>query len=404
MGKMARQVLSNATILTDDDLEVVRGHLVIEDGLVKEISDGSPEGRATDLKGGFIIPPFINFHTHVVDSVAKELYVSKTQSQVVGPGGVKLRMLGSSSTKMMVEATQNTLQDMIRTGTLAHCDFREGGVQGVELLRKISRPPLISKILGRFSSFSELSGVLKKADGVGLPRMDAFPQAQMRRVSEATRKAKKIFGIHVAETSHERAAFIREFGKSEIDQAIDLNCSFVVHATHAEKEELLKLKEKKIPVVFCPRSNSLLGVGVPPIDLALEVGLDFFFGTDNAMLCQPDMFEEISFAWKCLRRVDTKSGPEEARKMLIAATTKPLGLFRPPWGPIAEGNKATFMVLARGHNLMHLSEVHAGLLNRARADNIRSIYLNGNNYKLRSQRNFHKVQMNFACRMREHES
>ncbi len=374
---MAKQALSNATILTGEDLELVRGHLVIEDGIISEVSEGAPSRRTIDLKGGFIIPPFVNSHTHVVDSVAKELYVSKTQPQVVGPGGVKLRALSSSSTKMMVEATRATLHDMVRTGTLAHCDFREDSAQGIELLRKISRPPLVSKILGRFSKFTELSTVLRKADGVGLPRMDAFPQSQMRQISEKTRKAKKLFGVHVAETADEKAAFIRKFGKSEVDQAIDLDCSFAVHATHADKDELVGLKDKGIPAIFCPRSNSLLGVGVPPIGLALEIGMEFFFGTDNAMLCQPDMFEELSFAWKCLRRADTSSGPEEARKMLMAATTRPLGLFELPWGPISEGNVATFLVLARGHNLQHLSDVHAGLLNRARADNVRSIYLNG---------------------------
>lgn len=374
---MAKQVLSNVTMLSGDELEVVRGYLVIKNGLISEISEGTPKGSATNLKGGFIIPPFVNSHTHVVDSVAKELYVSKTQPQVVGPNGAKLHALSSSPPKMLAEATKATLRDMIRTGTLAHCDFREGGVKGVDFLRKISRPPLISKILGRFSRIDDFPEVLRRSDGIGLPRMDAFPQKEMGQVAKEVRKAKKLFGVHVAETGDEKAEFIRKFGKGEVDQAIDLNCSFVVHATHADTDELSRLKAKKIPVVFCPRSNSLLGAGVPPIDLALEVGTDFLFGTDNAMLCQPDMFEEISFAWKCLRRADTGSGSEEARKMLMAATIKPIELFDLPWGPIAEGERATFIILARRHNLQHLSDVHAGLVNRARADNVRSIYLNG---------------------------
>ncbi len=301
---MARQVLSNAIILGGDELEATRGYMVIEDGLIDEICTGRPSGRATDLKGGFIIPPFVNSHTHVVDSVAKELYVSRTQPEVVGPHGEKFRALSSSSPKETAEATRATLRDMVSTGTLAHCDFREGGIQGVNFLKKISSPPLISRILGRFSGAGELAKVLSKADGIGLPRMDAFPAREMRHAAEMALRAKKLFSVHVSETAEETAAFIRKYGSGEVDQAADLKCSFVVHATHSGRDELLKLKAAGIPIVFCPRSNSLLGAGVPPIGLALELGNDFFFGTDNAMLCQPNMFEEISFAWKCLRRAD----------------------------------------------------------------------------------------------------
>jgi len=121
----------------------------------------------------------------------------------------------------------------------------------------------------------------------------------------------------------------------------------------------------------------LLGVGVPPIEVALEMENEFFFGTDNAMLCQPNMFEELSFAWSCLRRVDTGAGTEEARAILKAATIGPLELFKLPWGSIDEGKRATFMVLSRGNNLLNISDVYAGLINRARADNIKTIYLDG---------------------------
>ncbi|MFH1820921.1 MAG: amidohydrolase family protein [Methanobacteriota archaeon] len=374
---MSKQVMSNATILAGEELEITRGYLVIEDGMVSEISGGSTQRRSTNLNGAFVISPFVNAHTHVADAVAKELYLGKAQPQVVGPGGEKFKALNSSPPRAMEEATKATLQDMVSTGTLAHCDFREGGVQGVNFLKRVSPSKVVSRILGRFSKISELSNVLAKADGLGLPRVDAFPQDEMRLASGRALKAKKLFGVHVAETADEKAAFFRKFGKSEVDQSIDINCSFVVHATHSSEEDLSRLKKSKIPVVFCPRANSLLGVGVPPIGLALKTGADFFFGTDNAMVCQPNMFEEISFAWKCLRRADTSSGSEEARKMLAAATIGPLGLFNLPWGPITEGQSATFMVISRGNNLLHLSDVYSGLVNRARADNIRAIYLDG---------------------------
>ncbi|MEM3452230.1 MAG: amidohydrolase family protein [Candidatus Hadarchaeum sp.] len=374
---MAREILSNAVILTGRELEITRGYMVIEDDVIKEISEGSPQRRAVNLNGGFIIPPFINAHTHVVDSVAKELYLGKNQTQVVGPQGLKFRVLERSAPVQKAQATKATLQDMLATGTLAHCDFREEGVDGVNFLRGIILPPLTSIILGRFSKVEEMLKVLSISDGLGIPSLDAFSEEVLEEASVAAREAKKFFAVHVAENAHEVLAFKKKHHRSEVEQAIKLRFTFVVHATHCSEEELLRLKANKTPVVFCARSNSLLGVGVPPINLALKTGTEFFLGTDNAMVCQPDMFEEISFAWRCLRRDNTAAGSEEAKSLLAAATVKPLSLFNLPWGPVEEGQKATFLILARKSNLLHLSDVYAGLVNRARADNIRAIYFNG---------------------------
>jgi hypothetical protein len=100
-------------------------------------------------------------------------------------------------------------------------------------------------------------------------------------------------------------------------------------------------------------------------------------GTDNVTVCQPNMFEELSFAWACLRRADSRAGGEEARKLLCSVTVEARKLFALSWGSVHEGSPATFMVLGRRQNLLNLTDVHAGIVNRARADNIREIYLDG---------------------------
>ena len=364
---VVRQVLSNAVILEGERLEITEGYLVIRDGTIEEISEGAPPGRATDLKRGFVLPPFVNAHTHVVDSVAKELYLGKRQPQVVGPRGEKFRALSESPLREAVAATRATLRDMLHTGTLAHCDFREGGAVGVDLLRRVSQTPVTSIILGRPLKFEELPKVLTKADGIGLPSLDAFGRDELEEIAAQTKRANKFFAVHVAETA----------SGDEVNRALELDPSFVVHATHATEQDFSLIQERGTPVIFCPRANSLLGVGPPPIHLALAAGVRFCLGTDNAMVCQPNMFEELSFAWAHLRRVDTTAGSGEARKLLQAATVDPLRLFDLPWAPVMEGGSATFVVLGRGNNLLNLSDVYAGLINRARADNIRAIYANG---------------------------
>ena len=374
---MARQVFSNAVILEGEELEVVRGYLVVSGDVIEKISEGSPPGRANDLKHGFIMPPFVNAHTHVADSVAKELYLGKTQPEVVGPEGEKFKALSSHPTKEIVAATRATLRDMLRTGTIAYCDFREGGEAGVDLLRRSSIPPLRSIILGRPHNLRELPRVLAKADGVGLPSLDAFSSDELIKIASQTRRANKLLSVHVAETRAAQDSSLRSGGMGEVERALELNPTFIVHATHASEQDFLLLRKNDVPAVFCPRANNILGVGNPPIHLALAAGARFCFGTDNAMVCQPNIFEELSFAWACLRGATTSAGSEEAREFLKAATVEPTKVFGLPWGGIAEGGKATFLVLARGENLLNISDVYAGLVNRARADNLRAIYVDG---------------------------
>ena len=365
---MTKRVLSNVTILEGEELELTRGYLVVRNGSIEKISEGSPSGRVIDLKRGFILPPFVNAHTHVADSVAKELYLGRTQPQVVGPSGEKFLAMRSRSHSELLASIRATLRDMFSTGTLAHCDFKEGGAKGVELLREASHKAVKSVIMGRPFAHEELNVILKKSDGIGLPSLDAFDEEGLRSISEQTKRVKKLLSVHVAELTSAR---------DEVERALELGPSFIVHATHANREDFVSVQKNDVPVVFCPRANSLLGVGVPPIHLALATNARFCIGTDNATVCQPNMFEELSFAWACLRRADSAAGGEEARKLLKAATVEPIKLFNLPWGPVKEGGSATFMVLTRGNNLANLTDVHAGLVNRARADNIRAIFARG---------------------------
>jgi len=376
-NNLANQVLSNAILLEGDKLEVTCGYLAIRGGVIEEIGEGVPPKRAKDLKRAFVLPPFVNAHTHIADSVAKDIYLGKAQPQVVGPKGIKFKELLSRTEEEITASVRATLKDMLKTGTLAHCDFREGGLSGVKLLRRASDSPVSSIILGRPTPAAELDAILKASDGIGLPSLEDFDPAALKRTARKVLTAKKILAIHVAETADAQRASINATGKSEIKRALELNPSFVVHGTWAPGEDLDILCRADVHIVFCARANSLLGVGMPPIHLALAKGVKFCLGTDNVTVCQPNMFEELAFVWACLRRASSDVGSEAARELLRAATVGPMRLFDLPWGPIKEGNPATFMVLARRQNLVNLTDVHAGLVNRARSDNIGAIYLNG---------------------------
>lgn len=358
--------ISNARILEGEELEVVEGYLEIREGRIEEVGSGFTPRSDLDLKGGFVLPPLVNAHTHLADSVARELYSGRTQEETVGPGGLKFRVLEETPERELVREMRLTLAGMLRTGTLAHCDFREGGRRGVELLRKASWEGK-SLVLGRPLAGERVEELLSEADGVGLPSLTQYPLGELRRLSREARRRGKLLSSHVAELP-------RRAGE-EIRRALELKLSFAVHLTHAE--DLSPFRKRGIPAVFCPRSNLLLSTGIPPIGAAIEEGLPFMLGTDNASVCTPNLWEELKFAWACVRRENPRAGGEEARALLRAATLEPARLFGLPWGPLQEGGEATFLLLSAGGELRNLKDPYAGVVSRTQPENLRAVWWRG---------------------------
>jgi cytosine/adenosine deaminase-related metal-dependent hydrolase len=363
------QVLCNALILEGRELEVSRGSLILRGGRIEKILRGFPpkKGSCIDLKRGLVLPPFVNSHTHVGDSPLREEYLGKTQEEVVGPGGVKFRVERLPLQKVS-EVIRKTLVRMLEAGTLAHCDFREGGVAGVKQLRHLSIRPLRSIILGRPDGSPQ--DVLKWSDGLGFPSLEAMEKFRGLVPPEG-----KFLSVHVSETRAAEEGSVREFGRGEVRRALEFNPSFLVHGTWASEEDYKLLAKSGVPIVFCPRANHLLGCGSPPISRALSLGVRFFLGTDNVMVAEPDMFSELSFAWALVRKENSRAGEEEARKLLGAATVEPASFFRLSWGPLEEGAEATFMVL--DDVFWGARRAIAAVVNRASRDDLRCMYVKG---------------------------
>jgi len=59
--------------------------------------EGKKEGK---FEGRVVLPSFVNAHTHIGDSIAKEAYVGLTLEQTVDPHtGLKTKILQSSTKK-----------------------------------------------------------------------------------------------------------------------------------------------------------------------------------------------------------------------------------------------------------------------------------------------------------------
>ena len=52
------------------------------------------------------------------------------------PNGIKHQLLQQATKTEIVEGMKSSIQKMILSGTYCFCDFREGGIKGVDLLTR----------------------------------------------------------------------------------------------------------------------------------------------------------------------------------------------------------------------------------------------------------------------------
>jgi cytosine/adenosine deaminase-related metal-dependent hydrolase len=105
---------------------------------------------------------------------------------------------------------------------------------------------------------------------------------------------------------------------------------------HADQEHLDRVAAQSVPVAVCPRANTVLDVGEPPIRELLD-HTTVALGTDNVMLNAPSMFREMAYTAK---RFDVT-----AREVLRMATTAGAEIAGLDCGVIAPDRRAALVVL-----------------------------------------------------------
>ncbi|PSQ06544.1 nucleoside deaminase [Halobacteriales archaeon QS_6_71_20] len=302
------------TVLVGRDFDAVEGRVVAEDGEIVAVEE---ESVASD---DVVSPAFVNAHTHIGDSVAKEAGRGLDLDALVAPpDGLKHRILRRTSTEEKVAAMRRSLRHMHATGTTAHVEFREGGVAGVEAIREASEGvPVDSVVLGR-EEIAAMEHPFAAGFGASGARDGDFTAER-----NATRRTGKTFGIHAGERDD-----------LDVGAAMDLDPDHLVHMVHANETQLDRLADAEWPVAVCPRSNLVTGVGVPPLRELMD-RTTVALGTDNVMLNSPSMLREMAFAAKLTEA--------SAVEVLRAATVNGAELAGLDCGLIEPGRPARLVV------------------------------------------------------------
>ncbi|MDF9746829.1 amidohydrolase family protein [Natrinema salsiterrestre] len=331
------------TILRGREFEPVEGRVVVDDdGRIEAIEETSTE--SDDI----ILPAFVNAHTHIGDSIAKEAGGGLSLEELVAPpDGLKHRLLRAASRDELVTAMAQSLRFMQRAGTAACLDFREGDVDGVSMLEAAADGLPIDAL-----SFARGSvDAMRAGDGFGASGAN---DSEFGREREATREAGKPFGIHAGEVD-----------ESDIDPALDLEPDFLVHMVHPEAHHLERVAEQEVPIVVCPRSNLVTDVGLSPYE-ELSERTTLALGTDNVFLNSPSMFREMEF----LAKLSELPAPE----ILRAATINGAEIAGLEYGLLEPGRDARLLVLdGASDNLVGARDPVRAVVRRAGVDDVREV-------------------------------
>ena len=227
--------------------------------------------------------------------------------------------------------------------------------------------------------------VLDVSDGLGISGTNENTDRSLAEYSKAVTNyngrtslgTKRLLAIHTAESQETAALSIKKSGLTEVERAIKfLQPDFVVHMTQATAKDIAAIATNKIGIVVCPRSNGLLGCGVPRIADMINNGCVVGLGTDNVMLNSPDLFKEMDYIWKVSRATGVHQ--ISARDILKMATVNGAEILHLNSGCIEPGRSADMMFIDKSHvDLFPIHDPYASIVQRAGQSSIMGLMING---------------------------
>jgi len=386
--------ITNVSLLLGRDLEYVeQGYIEIEDGIIRSTAAGTYKGagKKTDAKGFIVIPGFINAHTHIADSIGKDIAVEHRLDARVHPVfGVKKKILQKSLPEHLKAFIRNSAVSMMRKGIVAFADFREDELDGIRLLKDaVEGLPIKCVALGRINYYSnptdvpglptekeeQAKHIVEVAEGFGISGANENTDAALAQYRQLA--GKKLIAIHAAE-SKETVEFSKlHTGRGEVDRIAEhLRPNFVVHMTNATEDEMSLVAKNGTGIVICPRANGVLGAGIPKVGQMLRQNCLVGIGTDNVMLNSPDILRELDYIWKASRA--TEGEMLKAQELLKMVTINSAQILRLNNGCIEAGRAADLIFIDKKHaDLYPMHDPYAAIVHRLSQSSIRAVMING---------------------------
>ena len=387
-------ILKNISLLYGNDLKFIEStNVKITKQKFQKINQKitSSKEKIFDCKGLLLIPGLINSHTHIGDSIGKDISLNSDVDARIHPvSGIKKKILTETPKKQLARFMRKSAISMLKKGITTFVDFREGGIAGIQLLKYALRGlPIRAVILGRIDYYqtiheikdntpmpklyqTELDLLLRNCDGVGISGANENSNSNLQTYS----KIKELRVIHSAETLQSYSLSKKYFGKTEPKRALLAKPTFLVHMTFASKSDLREASKKTRGIVICPRANAALAEGIPDIELMEKTNCNLAIGTDNVMINSPNLFREMDYLWKVSMGLHKKR--IDPKKILKMTTVNAGKILQQKIGSIKEGFLADCIFLEKKSlDLDPLNNPYAAVVLRATENSIKAVMIGG---------------------------
>jgi cytosine/adenosine deaminase-related metal-dependent hydrolase len=327
-----------------------------------------------------MMPGFINSHVHIGDNFAKELGFNKELGEIVAPPfGLKHKLLRQTPKDIKINGIQNAVLEMLSNGITFFIDFREEGVDGLKLLKTALTDSSINFLaLGRFMDESEIESIFDIADGVGLSSYKQITSSNKKFIVSAKHKFKKIIACHCAEKIRSENLIDKIFNDNIVD--------VIIHGTKFTKKDLEKINRYNKSLVLCPRCNGYFGTGFPPISEVINLKIPISLGTDNLMVNNTDLFEEIRYLYRisrvlCNYNKELQVSSKDLLKMITINAAKNFNLEK-EFGSISIGKFADVFLIDLGSPNLFSSKLDSNniynlITQRTKSENIKKTFIKG---------------------------
>jgi len=356
------------------------GGLLIENGRIAAcgdyaaVLDACPGARTRDLRGGFVLPGFIDTHVHY------------PQIRILGGLGYSLldwlekRTLPEearfASPDYAAAVASEFVNALLAHGTTAALVFgshfapatallfeaaRKAGLRvasGLVLSDRLLRPELH---VDAETAYSESRELIRRFHGQGKALYAVSPRFALS-TSEAMLEVCQTLvaehpGVLLQTHLNENAREIEEIGRLfpwardylAVYERFHLTGrrTVLAHSVHSSPFEVERLAASGTWVAHCPSSNAALGSGIFPMRRHVEAGVPFALGTDVAGGTGFGMLKEALQAYLCQRLVGRDGWNLEPAHLLYLATragAEALGL-EAEIGDFQPGKSADFIYL-----------------------------------------------------------
>jgi 5-methylthioadenosine/S-adenosylhomocysteine deaminase len=365
---MKRTAVRGAHIVKTSNDIIRDSYVIIENGLVADITKDLPEGDFEVIGGrhDIVMPGLVNAHNHAAMTlfrgIADDMKLEVWWNKYMFP--LEQRFVDKEFEYL---GTLLACLEMIKSGTTAFCDGYFFMDEGGRAIKEAGMRAWLGDVLSIYPtpSVKDPAATFERTEEFILRWIDdemvkptVFPHAVYTNSLESLKKAHEIackydvvLQTHISETIHEVEDCRKKYGMSPVkvyDKAGCLSERVVAaHCVAVDDDDIRILAERKVTVAHCAKSNKKLASGIAPVDKMLKAGVRISIGTDGcASNNNLDMFSEMSTAAK-LHKVDNLDPTVmSAHDVLEMATANGARMFRiKDGGRIEKGCPADIIVL-----------------------------------------------------------